>query len=75
MAAIRTAELARLAEANGFTSIECHRAMLDGAARLLRALSTGQYGAPVEMRAIFEDMSRALDEIQVKVSFVDVGLK
>lgn len=64
----RTAELAALAKAAGFTPEECHRAMLDGAAKFLR--SVANENRSVRDLAILNDMAMALDHLQSNMTLM-----
>jgi hypothetical protein len=68
----RTAELAKLAQENGFTTTELHRAMLGGATILLHELATGAWGNYSDNdRRILLDLAAALEHVQVNVTFIE----
>lgn len=77
MIRLRTSELARAAKDAGFTPTETHRAMLDGAAKLLKFLATNpDHLGPAwstEDRALVEQFAHGLDVLNMKISFIDLG--
>ncbi len=72
----RTAELARLAEANGFTATETHRAMLDGASKLLKNIAANPQpigpGWTLDDRALVGQFADGLEVLNSKLTFMEV---
>lgn len=67
----RLSELSAMAQSAGFTTTEMHRAILDGAERLLRDLCN-QFPEGSSQQTALTNLGMALGEVQANIKFVEV---